>query len=77
MTDPSAQEEVPPPKPPRPAPTSTTRRQLEEDEIYARQLAEHYGDGTNRGPIGGSTGQTRQPQNSFDDDREHSFFDGM
>jgi hypothetical protein len=75
MTDPSAQEEVPPPKPPRPAPTSTTRRQLEEDEIYARQLAEHYGDGTNRGPIGGSTGQTRQPQNSFDDDREHSFFD--
>jgi len=75
MTDPSAQEELPPPKPPRPAPTSTTRRQLEEDEIYARQLAEHYGDGTNRGPTGRSTGQTRQPQNDFDADREHSFFD--
>ncbi|GAB1209015.1 hypothetical protein APSETT445_007780 [Aspergillus pseudonomiae] len=40
MTDPSAAEQdVPPPKPPRP---SATQRQLEADELYARQLAEHY-----------------------------------
>lgn len=75
MTDPNAQEEdIPPAKPPRP---SVAQRQVEADEIYARQLAEHY----NR----------RAPQPRFDDDaryrqrrgsegseeREYSFFDGM
>ncbi|KAI9928547.1 hypothetical protein AWENTII_000620 [Aspergillus wentii] len=39
MTDPNAQEDLAPPKPPRP---SATQRQLESDEMYARQLAEHY-----------------------------------
>ena len=49
MTDPDAvqNDDVPPPPPPRPAaqpggPTSTNRSQLEADEIYARQLAEHF-----------------------------------
>ena len=50
MTDPDAvqDDDVPPPPPPRPAaqqrggPTSTDRSQLEADEIYARQLAEHF-----------------------------------
>jgi hypothetical protein len=39
MSDPDAQrDETPPPQPPRPQP----RSQLEQDELYARQLAEHY-----------------------------------
>lgn len=47
MTDPDAvqhehqQEEQPPPPPPRPVGAPTTS-QLEADELYARQLAEHY-----------------------------------
>ncbi|KAJ4419539.1 ubiquitin-binding protein cue5 [Neurospora sp. IMI 360204] len=42
MTDPDAvqNDDVPPPPPPRPA--ATDRSQLEADEIYARQLAEHF-----------------------------------
>jgi hypothetical protein len=48
MTDPDAvvQEETPPPQPPRPTNQragSTPQTQLEADEQYARQLAEHYG----------------------------------
>ena len=40
MSDPDAQQrEMPPPQPPRPAARQT---QLESDEMYARQLAEHY-----------------------------------
>ena len=48
MTDPDAAErDRPPPPPPRPVsepvgPTSTEQSQLEADELYARQLAEHY-----------------------------------
>ncbi|KAK3314967.1 hypothetical protein B0H66DRAFT_583716 [Apodospora peruviana] len=48
MTDPdAAQADAPPPPPPRPVaervgPTSTNLSQLEADELYARQLAEHY-----------------------------------
>lgn len=48
MSDPDANQEPPPPaQPPRPqAPTQTAnpaaRSQLEADELYARQLAEHY-----------------------------------
>lgn len=48
MTDPEAAErDQPPPPPPRPlaepvGPTSTDPSQLEADERYARQLAEHY-----------------------------------
>lgn len=48
MTDPdAAARDRPPPPPPRPVaepvgPTSTEQSQLEADELYARQLAEHY-----------------------------------
>ncbi|OAA71254.1 UBA-like protein [Cordyceps fumosorosea ARSEF 2679] len=78
MTDPDAAknepEEQPPARPPRPqgqAPIS----QVEADELYARQLAEHYDNvgayeartsSLNRG------GRSGHPE---DDDREHSFLD--
>lgn len=45
MTDPEAvQQEQPPAMPPRPPrkPTTTNQSQLDADEMYARQLAEHY-----------------------------------
>ncbi|EAT83786.2 hypothetical protein SNOG_08618 [Parastagonospora nodorum SN15] len=70
MSDPNFKaEEAPPPQPPRPQ-----RTQLEQDEIYARQLAEHY---QNQGGHS-SQGQRRQQQPSQrpdEADREHSFFD--
>ncbi|KAK4157464.1 hypothetical protein C8A00DRAFT_40178 [Chaetomidium leptoderma] len=96
MTDPEAAErDQPPPPPPRPlaepvGPTSTQQSQLEADELYARQLAEHYENvgayearTANRGQPGGGGGQPMprgrqqtglRPQ---DDpyDREHSFID--
>lgn len=92
MTDPEAAErDRPPPQPPRPlaepvGPTSTDLSQLEADERYARQLAEHYENvgayearTANRGSRGHATAHGRQqtglgPQ---DDpyDREHSFLD--
>jgi hypothetical protein len=68
MTDPDAVvEQIPPPQPPRPShpqPGSTTQSQLEADEMYARQLAEHY-DGTasygqQRGTRGTGTGASGQ-----------------
>lgn len=78
MTDPDAvknePEDQPPARPPRPqgqAPIS----QVEADELYARQLAEHYDNvgayeartsSLNRG------GRSRYPD---DEDREHSFID--
>ncbi|GLI73512.1 ubiquitin-binding protein cue5 [Penicillium ochrochloron] len=85
MTDPTAQEDmVPPPKPPRPsqtaAATSTTQRQLEADEQYARQLAEHFnapGAGR-RGPAPGweNDPRYRQPRGSEDsEDKEYNFFE--
>ena len=91
MTDPNAREEVPPTKPPRPSQmdisTSTSQRQLEADEMYARQLSEHYsGAGQQRRmPHSGWDHVTRLPSarketglkpNELHDDREHSFFDG-
>ncbi|GAB1313291.1 ubiquitin-binding protein cue5 [Madurella fahalii] len=92
MTDPEAAErDRPPPQPPRPlvepaGPTSTDLSQLEADERFARQLAEHYENvgayearTANRGSRGQPTARSRQqtglgPQ---DDpyDREHSFLD--
>ncbi|KAL4888411.1 hypothetical protein BDV59DRAFT_196464 [Aspergillus ambiguus] len=54
MTDPNAAQDIAPPKPPRP---SAAQRQLEADELYARQLAEHY----NR----------RAPQPDWDDQRQY------
>ena len=90
MTDPDAakDDDQPPPQPPRPAqqpaqPSSTPLNQLEADELYARQLAEHYENvgayearTANRGP-GQAPGRQQQqgmhPQQ--DQDREHSFMD--
>lgn len=85
MSDPNfKQEEAPPPQPPRPQPKS----QLEQDEIYARQLAEHYQSQGGQGAQGQGQGQggyrqrpqgeqrRQQPdQGSNEQDREHSFFD--
>ncbi|KAK4228481.1 hypothetical protein QBC38DRAFT_508935 [Podospora fimiseda] len=92
MTDPDAVErDVPPPPPPRPTaapagPTSTDRAQLEADERYARQLAEHFENvgayearTSNRGYGGGPLPRGRQQTGlrppSSDDEPEHSFID--
>ncbi|KAL2170519.1 hypothetical protein VTG60DRAFT_4805 [Thermothelomyces hinnuleus] len=88
MTDPEAAErDQPPPPPPRPVadpvgPTSTGLSQLEADELYARQLAEHY---DNVGAYEARTAnRAHQPRSRrqpglgpHDDpsDREHSFLD--
>lgn len=71
MSDPNFKvEETPPPQPPRPQP----RSQLEQDEIYARQLAEHYQSQGGHGGYGNrGQGERRRPN---EPDREHSFFDG-
>jgi hypothetical protein len=91
MTDPDAvhnepeEDEVPPPQPPRPQ-NRTQMSQVEADELYARQLAEHYdnvgayesrtsnrndGQRARQGPQGGQRGQ----HDWNEDDREHSFLD--
>lgn len=81
MSDPNfKQEDAPPPRPPRP---TQAQRQLEQDEMYARQLAEHYNssqrprghDQDDQGPPLPSRNNAGRP--TMDDgDREHSFFDG-
>src|SRR3954451_5529721 len=84
MSDPSAQvEPTPPPQPPRPRTdaTSTPQTQLEADELYARQLAEHYNDSTSYGgsrepPLPRPRKETGLKPNELYDDREHSFIDG-
>ena len=96
MSDPDSQvEPTPPPQPPRPVPqtvgaTTTAQSQLEADEQYARQLAEHYsGAGAySAAPRTTSRGrrdpallrpkrETGLKPNELYDDREHSFLDGM
>ncbi|KAF3480279.1 CUE domain-containing protein 5 [Arthroderma uncinatum] len=86
MSDPDAQDDVRPAMPPRPVsgvPTSTAQSQLEDDERYARQLAEHYS-GSDRqrgfpqspwehGPASGQRGTGLKPNELYD--REHSFID--
>lgn len=95
MTDPDFNpEEAAPPQPPRPAQrqqqqqqsqqqTRQPRNQLEADEMYARQLAEHF---NSQGPDQGAGQQTRYNQRERqgpnqqrprydEEDREHSFFD--
>ncbi|KAF4993825.1 hypothetical protein FDECE_13299 [Fusarium decemcellulare] len=84
MTDPDAAknepEDVPPPQPPRPQGRGQQMSQMEADELYARQLAEHFDNvgayesrTANRGH---NEGQRRQTQQGWDDDdREHSFID--
>lgn len=77
MTDPNAEQDVPPAKPPRPTQnTSTARSQLESDELYARQLAEHY---SRRAPRSGWDGQYERPRSGSgnSEERDYSFFDGM
>jgi hypothetical protein len=77
MTDPDAvrnePEEVPPQQPPRPS-----RSQIEADELYARQLAEHYdnvGAYEARTSNRGGSGRTRsQPQNEGEE-RERNFLE--
>ncbi|KAF9694445.1 hypothetical protein EKO04_007488 [Ascochyta lentis] len=87
MSDPNFKsEEAPPPQPPRPQP----RSQLEQDEMYARQLAEHYqsqGGQQGQGGYGSRTQESgarrSQPYarsnnnntNNNKDEREYSFFD--
>ncbi|KAF2473583.1 uncharacterized protein BDR25DRAFT_340941 [Lindgomyces ingoldianus] len=80
MSDPNYQaEETPPPQPPRP--TQQPRNQLEADELYARQLEEHY---QTQGGHASHRGGPRAPQrrkdtglkpNELYDDKEHSFFE--
>lgn len=90
MSDPSAQREpTPPPQPPRPTrsplpaqgPTTTPQNQLEADELYARQLAEHYSGGQMRSSARGGPPMPRprqqtglKPSELYDDN--HSFLDG-
>ncbi|KAI1418229.1 hypothetical protein F5Y13DRAFT_37580 [Hypoxylon sp. FL1857] len=88
MSDPDAvqndpvREEIPPPQPPRPTGTRSPMSQLEADELYARQLAQHYDNvgayearTTNRGPGGQYRRQETglKPNEMYD--REHSFID--
>ena len=82
MSDPDAvREPTPPPQPPRPAAPrsgSTPQSQLEADEQYARQLAEHYGGGwggdgqRGDGPRRQQTGLRPGPN---DQQKERSFID--
>ncbi|KAL4975462.1 hypothetical protein BDW66DRAFT_151924 [Aspergillus desertorum] len=74
MTDPnaSAQDDYAPPKPPRP---SATQKQLEADELYARQLAEHYNRRA-QPPRGGNEANRRQRHlNDAPEEKEYNFFD--
>ncbi|KAJ0424549.1 hypothetical protein BJY00DRAFT_308979 [Aspergillus carlsbadensis] len=73
MTDPNAQEDYTPPKPPRP---TAAQRQLEADELYARQLAEHYN--RRAQPPGGGNEDPYSRQRRGDeqeDEKEYNFFD--
>lgn len=78
MTDPTAQEELPPPppaKPPRPSYNPATQKQLHDDEMYARQLAEHF----NGGPRSSRSSRPgwNNPTDEYPEERERNFFDGL
>ncbi|KAI2634316.1 hypothetical protein GGS26DRAFT_44371 [Hypomontagnella submonticulosa] len=88
MSDPDAvkdepmREPAPPPQPPRPTGTRSPMSQMEADELYARQLAQHYDNvgayearTTNRGPGDQYRRQETglKPNEMYD--REHSFID--
>ncbi|KAL4968976.1 uncharacterized protein BDV14DRAFT_166034 [Aspergillus stella-maris] len=74
MTDPNAtaQDDYAPPKPPRP---TAAQRQLEADELYARQLAEHYN--RRAQPPRGDQEAYRRQRGPADEaeEREYNFFD--
>lgn len=81
MSDPDfkAEEAAPPPQPPRPAKAQT---QLEADELYARQLAEHYQTASARQPNqynqrSSSNRRPNQQRAAYDDEEEpeRNFFD--
>ncbi|KAK6844618.1 CUE domain protein [Apiospora arundinis] len=80
QNDPVAEREVPPPQPPRPTGPQAAMSQVEADELYARQLAEHYdnvGAYENRTSNRGGQ-QPRRQQGLMPDEeyeREHSFID--
>ncbi|KAK2594859.1 ubiquitin-binding protein cue5 [Conoideocrella luteorostrata] len=75
MTDPDAvkdePEEVPPPQPPRPQGRGQMT-QVEADELYARQLAEHY---DNVSAYEARTSNRSRNTQQMDEDREHNFMD--
>lgn len=80
MSDPSfkAEEEAPPPPPPR---RTQPQSQMEADELYARQLNEHYNtarfqqrSGQERGPP--LPRRRSQAYDSDDGERSPGFFDG-
>lgn len=79
MTDPDAvknepaEEEAAPPQPPRPQ-GQRQMSQLEADELYARQLAEHY---DNVGAYENRTSNRQQPRRQADaaEEREYSFME--
>lgn len=79
MTDPDAiknePEEVPPPQPPRPQ-GQAQMSQVEADELYARQLAEHYDNvGAYEARTSSRSRSAGQNQGLDGEDREHSFMD--
>lgn len=86
MTDPDAAknepaEEAPPPRPPRPS-APAQMSQLEADELYARQLAEHWENvgayeqrTSNRGQGGARSRQQPGQGQGQGDEREHNFFE--
>ena len=75
MTDPNAQDEdTPPTKPPRP---SATQRQLEADEVYARQLAEHYNRRAQSSRLDDEARYRQRGGSDASEERDYSFFDGM
>ena len=75
MTDPNAQtEDIPPAKPPRP---SATQRQLEADEVYARQLAEHYNRRAQSSRLDDEAQYRQRGGSDASEERDYSFFDGM
>jgi len=79
MSDPDFQPEeapAPPPKPPRP---TAAQRQLEQDEMYARQLAQHY-QSSNQSQRGMHNNPPPTQRRTTDDelyssDRDRNFFD--
>lgn len=85
MSDPDAvREPTPPPQPPRPITQrmgSTPLSQLEADEQYARQLAEHYGghgEDATRATSRGIGGQPRRQQTGMrpnEEEDNRTFFD--
>lgn len=80
MSDPDAvREPTPPPQPPRPSATTqqghTSQSQLEADEQYARQLAEHYDSRSYGRSSSGQRGRRQQNAPPPNDDDDRNFFD--